>query len=82
MSDANSPFDPPGDDGAPPLVLQLVASLARHGLTAAGTLLVSDGLLTRSQSEQLITLGLGAASLLATAAWSYIQKRNVKKAAP
>lgn len=65
---------------APPsLLAELFASAMRHGLTAASTLLVADGFITHDQGTQVVTWGLGLASIGLTAAWSYFQKRNAKK---
>ena len=51
---------------APPsLLTELVASAVRHGLTAVSTLLVADGLVTKDQGQQVVTLGLGVAQPIA-----------------
>lgn len=54
----------------------IVMSTVRHGLTTAAGFLVSQGLITGSQTNDLIGSGLFVAGI----AWSWWQKHNQQKA--
>lgn len=55
---------------------QIVMSTARHALTMVAGMLVSDGIITGSQTNDLIGSGLFVVGI----AWSYWQKHNQQKA--
>lgn len=58
----------------PSFVISIVTLLARHGLTALGGVLISAGVLSPSASTELITSGIGIATILAGVLWSVIEK--------
>jgi hypothetical protein len=71
-------FNP--NSATPSLLAQALASLARHGLTALAGSLGTAGVLTHDQQTQFVTVGGALALAGVSYAWSYIQKRNAKKA--
>ena len=74
-------FNPTPAGDTPSLVTQIVASVARHGLTAAAGALGTLGVLSTTQQTEFTDVGIALVTGLAAILWSYIQKRNVKKAA-
>lgn len=72
-------FDPV-PTAVPPLALQILGGLARHGMTYVAGILATAGALTGDQQAQFISIGVSLLLAGASYAWSVIQKRNVKKA--
>lgn len=64
----------------PDLLVQGVGLVTRHGLTVLAGMLGEHGLLSTDQQTQFVSLGVSIALGAAALAWSYIQKRNAKKA--
>lgn len=63
--------------GQPPSILVAgLALLFRHGLTMTGTLLAAAGYLSNDQQTQLVTLGVGLSSIVASVAWSFVEKHT------
>ena len=70
----------PADGSPPSLLTQIIAGIARHGLTALAGVLTAHGALAGSQQDAFVGIGSGIALWAGTVLWSIIQKRNVKKA--
>lgn len=63
-------------DSPPSFITSMVASFARHAGTGIAGALVANGVLTNSQSTELIDL-IGAFAVAGVSLWwSYIQKKN------
>lgn len=59
-----------------------LGTLLRHGLTVAGTLLVSKGYLDATQASQLVEFVAGGGMILVAAIASYVTKRRAQQAVP
>lgn len=73
-------FTPSSPTPVPGLVTQVVAGLARHGLSIVAGSLGTLGMLSTTQQTEFTDIGLSVVTGLFAIGWSYIQKRNVKKA--
>lgn len=62
----------------PSLVQQLVAALARKGLTAAAAALVTWGLLPEGQSGEFVTIGAGLALGAVSIGWTWVEKQRAR----
>lgn len=77
MTDTNST----PDGGLPSLVVSIIGSLARHGLTYLAGLLGTAGALSNDQQTQLVGIGSSLALAAASFVWSVIQKKTAAKKA-
>lgn len=71
-------FDPKPTQ--PDLMVQALGLMTRHGLTVLAGVLGEHGLLSTDQQTQFVSIGVSIALGAAALAWSYVQKRNAKKA--
>lgn len=69
--------DAQGD--APDLFVQALAAAVRHLLTVAAGALGAEGVLSKDQQSQFVSLGVALALAAASYAWSVVQKRNARK---
>ena len=61
-----------------PTILPMLASIARHSVTAYGAILVQKGVLSTDDVDMLA----GAAVILVGLVWSFLQKRASVKTPP
>jgi hypothetical protein len=66
----------PPVDQPPSIVVSMIAAVLRHGLNALGATLISSGVITTSQGDSLVEYGVGAAAIIASILWSYLEKRT------